>query len=64
MNNRDGSSNLNLNSSKSAVRPSAEAVEHKGDTKLDQEAMGAAKRAQNRIHNNEETIPGSTIFSK
>ena len=32
--------------------------------KLDQIGMKSAKRAENRIMNNEEKIPGSTIFSK
>jgi hypothetical protein len=61
-----------LNSTKTAARPSHEAIENKIGTnaetseeqKLDQVAMKAAKRAENRIHNNEERIPGSTIFSK
>lgn len=63
-----------LNSSKRAARPSHGAVENKIGTskltdkneqeKIDQVGMKAAKRAQNRILNNEERIPGSTIFSK
>ncbi len=63
-----------LNSSKRAERPSHGAVENKIGTskltgkdqqeKMDQVGMKAAKRAQNRILNNEENIPGSTIFSK
>ncbi len=63
-----------LNSSKSAARPSHGAVENKihdskltnrdTEEKLDQVAMKGAKRAQNRILNNEENIPGSSIFSK
>ena len=70
----DSSSNLNLNSSKSPIRPSHEALEsHTGDAtdaakseeqKMDRTAMESAKRAQNRIHNDEETTPGNTIFSK
>jgi hypothetical protein len=74
MNNRDGSSNLNLNSTKSATRASGEALESlTGDAtdagkteeqKIDRVAMESAKRAQNRIHNDEETTPGNTIFSK
>ncbi len=70
----DGTKNLNLNSTKSAARPSHEAVEsHTGDATdsgkseeqhVDRIAMESAKRAQNRIHNDEETTPGSTIFSK
>jgi hypothetical protein len=64
----------NLNSSKTAARPSHEAIEDKvGASKLtdkterekiDQVAMKGAKRAENRILNDEENIPGSTIFSK
>ena len=63
-----------LSSSKRAARPSHGAVENKVSTnkltdkteeeKIDQVAMKGAKRAQNRILNNEENIPGSTIFSK
>jgi hypothetical protein len=63
-----------LDSSKRAARPSHGAVEDKiGNSKLtgqdehekmDKVAMKAAKRAENRILNNEENIPGSTIFSK
>ncbi len=65
MNNTDGSSNLNLNSTKSAVRPSHEAIESDGtESQLDKDAMESAKRAQKRLHNNEETTPGNTIFSK
>ena len=49
-------------------RPSHEAVEESGSesgvSKLDKEAMESAKRAQNRIHTDEQNIPGSTIFSK
>ena len=63
-----------LDSSKTAARPSHEAIEKAGEDsmddfksnrgKLDDVAMRAAKRAENRIGANEETIPGSTIFSK
>jgi hypothetical protein len=63
-----------LDSTKTAARPSHEAIENKGNTtnkagetpmeRIDQDAMEGAKRAQNRIHANEEQIPGSTIFSK
>ena len=70
----ESSTNLNLNSTKSGARPSHEAVEsHTGDAtdvvktdeeKLDRVGMESAKRAQNRIHNDEETTPGNTIFSK
>jgi len=63
-----------LNSSKTAARPSHGAIEDKigasklteqtKEHKIDQVAMRGAKRAENRILNNEEKIPGSTIFSK
>jgi hypothetical protein len=63
-----------LNSSKSAARPSHGAVENTihdskltdktEQEKMDQIAMKGAKRAQNRLINDEENIPGSTIFSK
>ncbi len=66
--------NQNLNSSKTHGRPSHEAIEesHTGDAtegrtaqqRMDRVAMESAKRAQNRIHNDEETTPGNTIFSK
>jgi hypothetical protein len=63
-----------LNSTKTAARPSHEAIENKvgisgvedktEEEKIDQVAMKGAKRAENRIRSNEENIPGSTIFSK
>ena len=64
-----------LDSTKSAARPAHEAIEgrgsgdeltdHKsGQEKLDVEAMRAAKRAQNRILNDEGNVPGSTEFTK
>ncbi len=63
-----------LDATKTGARPSHEAIESTGgeatevgETPLehvDHEAMESAKRAQNRIHANEERIPGSTIFSK
>ena len=63
--------NLNLDSTKSAARPSHEAIEshtsnspESGEDKMDQVAMHGAKRAQNRIHANEEKNPEDTIFSK
>ena len=73
MNNSD-SINLNLNSTKSAARPSHEAVEsHTGDATdaaktgqehIDRIAMESAKRGQNRIHAGEENNPEDTLFSK
>ena len=71
---QDGSDNRNLNSSKNPARPSHEAVvSQTGDaddvTKteeqhLDRAAMESATRAQNRIHADEQNIPGSTLFTK
>lgn len=63
-----------LNSNKTPARPSHQAIENKiGSSKvadrterekMDQVGMKAAKRAENRMVNNEEKIPGSKIFSK
>jgi hypothetical protein len=62
-----------LDSTKTGARPSHEAIEEetsatevgKSDQeKMDHVAMESAKRAQNRIHSNEETTPGNSIFSK
>lgn len=63
-----------LNSSKSPARPSHEAVETTGGQatevtetpleRVDHEAMESAKRAQNRIHEDEGRVPGSQIFTK
>ena len=63
-----------LRSNKRAGRPSHGAVENKVGTskltdksaqeKVDQVAMTGAKRAQNRILNNEQNLPGSTMFTK
>jgi hypothetical protein len=63
-----------LDSTKTPARPSHEALEEStGDAtdvakseehKMDHMAMESAKRSQNRIHSDEEKIPGSTIFSK
>lgn len=70
----ESSLNLNLNSTKTGARPSHEAVESgTGDAtdtvkteqeQMDRVGMESAKRAQNRIHNDEENTPGNTIFSK
>ena len=70
----DSSLNLNLNSTKNDARPSHETVENQTDNAtdaqkteqehIDRVAMEGAKRSQNRIHNDEEKTPGSTIFSK
>ncbi len=63
-----------VNATKTGARPSHEALEQKpggitqeGKTeeeKIDHVAMESAKRASNRIHQNEETTPGNSIFSK
>ncbi len=61
-----------LDSTKTAERPSHEAIESTGgsDTeatpqqRLDREAMESAKRAQNRIHDDEAKNPGTSIFTK
>lgn len=63
-----------LDSTKIPARPSHEAIETTGGqatevTKTplehaDREAMESAKRAQNRIHDDEGRIPGSQIFTK
>ncbi|WP_433969321.1 hypothetical protein [Tunturiibacter gelidiferens] len=62
-----------MNSSKTGARPSHEAIEDEstatevGKTdqqKMDHAGMESAKRAQNRIHSNEETTPANSIFSK
>lgn len=62
-----------LNSTKTGARPSHEAIEQEAPAtevgnsdqkKMDHVGMESAKRAQNRIHSNEETTPGNSIFSK
>jgi hypothetical protein len=62
-----------MNSSKTGARPSHEAIESDSSAtevgktdqqKMDHVGMESAKRAQNRIHSNEETTPGNSIFSK
>ena len=62
-----------LNSTKTAGRPSHEAIEQNAPAseagkdeqeKIDDIGMQSAKRAANRIHSNEETTPGNSIFSK
>ena len=62
-----------LDSTKTGARPSHEAIEEEttatevgksDDEKLNHVGMESAKRAQNRIHSNEETTPGNSIFSK
>ena len=63
-----------LDSTKTSARPSHEAIESTGgnatDTtdsarkRLDHEAMQSAKRAQNRIHDDEEKNPEDSLFTK
>jgi hypothetical protein len=61
-----------LDSTKTADRPSHEAIESTGEEvtegtpeqRLDREAMESAKRAQNRIHDDEDKNPGTSIFTK
>jgi hypothetical protein len=62
-----------LDSTKTGARPSHEAIESDesatdvGKTdqqKMDRIGMESAKRAENRIHSNEESTPGNSIFSK
>ena len=62
-----------LNSTKTGARPSHEAIEQDAPAtevgkskqeKLDHAGMESAKRASNRIHSNEETTPGNSVFSK
>jgi len=65
---------IGVDSTKTAARPSHEAIESTGgnatdlgETKqdhLDHIAMESAKRAQNRIHNNESRDPGTSVISK
>jgi hypothetical protein len=63
-----------LDSTKTPARPSHEAIESTGGNatnvdesarkRLDRDAMESAKRAQNRIHDDEEKNPEDTIFTK
>ena len=62
-----------IDSSKTPGRPSHEAIEsdapatevgESAQRRLDHAAMEAAKRSGNRIHADEEKIPGSSVFSK
>lgn len=63
---------IGLDSTKTADRPSHEAIESTGGNaentsaqeRLDHEAMESAKRAQNRIHADETKNPGTSIFTK
>ncbi len=63
-----------LDSTKTPARPSHESLEKTGGQateitetpleRVDHEAMESAKRAQNRLHDDEGKIPGSQIFTK
>jgi hypothetical protein len=63
-----------LDSTKTGARPSHEAIESSGGNAtdvasskrehLDHQAMESAKRAQNRLHDNETKNPGSSEFTK
>ena len=62
-----------LDSTKTGARPSHEAVESTGGNAttaesprkhMDHAAMESAKRAQNRLHDNETKDPGSSEFTK
>ena len=62
-----------LGSTKSAARPSHEAIEQEAPAtdigssqreRIDHIAMEAAKRGSNRIKGNDQEIPSSTVFSK
>jgi hypothetical protein len=62
-----------LNSTKSADRPSHEAIESNAPAtelnksereRIDDAAMQSAKRATNRIRSNEDSTPGNSIFTK
>ncbi|MDE1175641.1 MAG: hypothetical protein PW789_03450 [Edaphobacter sp.] len=64
---------IGVNSSKTGARPAHEAVESNADAtmvgksgqqKVEHAAMQSAKRAENRIHDNEQKTPGNTLFTK
>jgi len=60
---------IGVNATKTPGRPSHEAIESTGEEateaqKIDRIAMEGAKRAQNRIHDDEGKVPGSSIFTK
>ena len=69
MNFNDGTTKLDLNKSKTAVDAASEDpnVVDGATTeaeKVDNAAMESAQRATNRIHADEQEIPGSTLFTK
>jgi hypothetical protein len=57
-----------LEATKVPGRQSHEALEESGEesnvSELDKSAMESAKRANNRIHSDETSVPGSSIFTK
>ena len=63
-----------FNSTKSPARPSRQAIETASESSIDafknehrkisNLAMRAARRAQNRLIDNEGKVPGSALFSK
>jgi len=63
-----------VNATKTPGRPSHEAIESTGGNatgvaetpqqRVDHAAMESAKRAQNRIHQNEAQNPGTSVISK
>ena len=62
-----------VNSSKTPARPSHEAIEQEADVtvagktdqkRMDKAAMESAKRAQNRIHGEEQVNPEDKMFTK
>jgi ribosomal protein L16/L10AE len=63
-----------LDSTKTGARASHEAIDNASSDaigvdktaheRIDHEALEASKRAQNRIHNDETKLPGSSIFTK
>lgn len=56
---------VDANSTKSPARSSHEALEHEeNQAKVDRVAEESAKRASNRIKNNEQRNPESTMFTK
>ena len=71
MNFNDGTTQRDLDKGTTAVNASHETgtelepeVAQDGGTHLQKEAMESAKRAQHRIHQDEQETPGSTLFTK
>ncbi len=72
MNFNDGTTQRDLSKDKTAVDASHESVDSTDTPDLEQtkrehldaSAMESAKRAQHRIHSDEQEIPGSTLFTK